>query len=77
MKEIPTNIGDVITARRMKASMTRKELAANAGVALSTLSAIERGAHMPSARTLDFIAEAFGTSSSRLIATAKRKAKAA
>jgi len=77
VKEIPTNIGDVITARRMKASMTRKELAANAGVALSTLSAIERGARMPSASTLDVIAEAFKTSAGRLIATAKRKANAA
>jgi transcriptional regulator with XRE-family HTH domain len=56
-----------LKAARSRADMTLSELAEKSGVAIDTISAIERGVRVPQARTLHKLAQALGVDPAALI----------
>lgn len=76
-REIPANIGDVIAERRIRAKMSRAELAAKAGIGTATLHKTETGKSTPKIDTLTFIANALDSTIGKLCGAANRKLKKA
>jgi transcriptional regulator with XRE-family HTH domain len=56
-----------LKAARSRADLTMSELAEQSGVAIDTISAIERGVRVPQARTLNKLARALGVDPAALI----------
>ena len=60
-----------LKAARSRADLTLSELAEKSGVAIDTISAIERGVRVPQARTLHKLARALGVDPAILISEEK------
>jgi len=60
-----------LKAARSRADLTLSELAEESGVAIDTISAIERGVRVPQARTLHKLARALGVDPAILISLEK------
>ena len=60
-----------LKAARSRADLTLSELAAKSGVAVDTISGIERGVRVPQARTLNKLARALGVDPAILISKEK------
>ena len=56
-----------VRALRRRQRMSRESLATKAGVSFSTVSRIEAGAHWPSARTVNALATALGSTVADLL----------
>jgi len=63
-------LAGVIADARQRSGLTIAELAASAGLELSTCEAIERGEHEPSLETIVKIARGLGLSGEELLARA-------
>ena len=60
-----------LKAARSRADLTLSELAEKSGVAVDTISGIERGVRVPQARTLNKLARALGVDPAILISEEK------
>jgi transcriptional regulator with XRE-family HTH domain len=60
-----------LKAARSRADLTLSELAEKSGVAVDTISGIERGLRVPQARTLNKLARALGVDPALLISEEK------
>jgi transcriptional regulator with XRE-family HTH domain len=60
-----------LKAARCRADLTLSELAEKSGLAIDTISAIERGVRVPQARTLHKLARALGVDPATLISEEK------
>jgi transcriptional regulator with XRE-family HTH domain len=60
-----------LKAARSRADLTLSELAEKSGVAVDTISGIERGVRVPQARTLNKLARALGVDPAILISKEK------
>jgi transcriptional regulator with XRE-family HTH domain len=68
--EAQKRLGQNIRERRKERRMSQTELAQRAGVALMTISRLERGEHEPHVRTLSQIARGLGVSLLELMRSA-------
>lgn len=59
-------IGDLIRARREAARLSQEDVAAQAGISISTMSSMERGLHPATARNLAAVAHTLGITADEL-----------
>ena len=71
LTEIKTRFGKVVLRRRLEAKLGQDEFAEKAGMHRTTLSALERGKHLPNLDLVHRVAQAFGVKMSVMVAEAE------
>ena len=69
--DLKTRFGKVVLRRRLEAKLGQDEFAEQAGMHRTTLSALERGKHLPNLDLVYRVAKAFGVKMSVLVAEAE------
>ena len=67
MKNLSADLGEIIRERRLAAGISQEELAARAAIHRTYVSQLERGLKSPTVAILAKVANALGTSPSRLL----------
>lgn len=71
LSDIQARFGKVVLRRRLEAKQGQDEFAAKAEIHRTTLSALERGKHLPNLALIHKLAAAFGVKMSVLVAEAE------
>jgi transcriptional regulator with XRE-family HTH domain len=71
LSDFKTRFGKVVLRRRLDAKLGQDEFAEKAGMHRTTLSALERGKHLPNLDLVHRVAKAFGVKMSVLVAEAE------
>ena len=71
LSALKVRFGKVVLARRLRAEIGQDEFAEKAGMHRTTLSALERGKHLPNLAMIQKLAKAFGVDMATLVAEAE------
>lgn len=75
INELKVRFGKVVLARRLKAEIGQDDFAAKAEMHRTTLSALERGKHLPTLDLVHRIAQALNVKMAELVAEAEDETK--